>query len=177
MLMPTFSRSTITSQLPRHGASRSSPDLASRSTSVVSQSPSNKRAKYGMARCREEHGRVTFDMVFGATVFGVVGAAIGYYWGTTASLVIVSTVGVAFGFLIGLLGGRRFFVSIVCGAILGGGLAWLVSGTGAVPLGAASGGAVGGFLGVQLGMLIELRQQSKASREHAPPPSEGENLR
>src|SRR3989449_3612314 len=121
-----------------------------------------------------EDGRITADMVLGATVFGVVGAAIGYYWGTTASLVTASAVGVVFGFLIGLLGGRRFFVSIVCGAILGGGLAWLVSGTGAVPLGAASGGAVGGFLGVQLGMLMELRQQSKASREHPSPPSGGD---
>jgi hypothetical protein len=132
---------------------------------------------HGMTSGRGEDGRITFDMVLGATVFGVVGAAIGYYWGTTASLVAASAVGVVFGFLIGLLGGRRFFISIVCGAILGGGLAWLVSGTGAVPIGAASGGAVGGFLGVQVGMLIELRQQSKASREHAPQPSEGENLR
>src|SRR5436309_5430832 len=173
MLMPTFSRSTITSQLPRHGASRSSPDLASKTASVESQSPSNKRAKYGMARSREEHGRVTVDMVFGATVFGVVGAAIGYYWGTTASLVIASAVGVAFGFLIGLLGGRRFFVSIVCGALLGGGLAWLIAGMGAVALGAASGGAMGGFLGVQLGMLLELRRQSKESRASALPPSIG----
>src|SRR5438132_7969939 len=100
MPMPTFSRSTITSQPPRHGASRSLPDLASRSTSVASQSPSNKRAKDGMARSREEHGRVTVDMVFGATVFGVVGVAIGYYWGTTASLIIASAVGVGFGFVI-----------------------------------------------------------------------------
>jgi len=122
-----------------------------------------------MASCCGEDGRVTFDMVLGATVFGVVGAAIGYYWGTTASLVIASAVGVVFGFLIGLLGGRRFFVSIVCGAILGGGLAWLISGTGAVPLGAATGGAIGGFLGVQLGMLMELRKQSKESRADAPP--------
>src|SRR3989442_7859340 len=114
MLMPTFSRSTITSQLPRHGASRSSPDLASRSTSVESQSPSNKRAKYGMPRCREEHGRVTFDMVFGAAVFGVVGAAIGYYLGTTSSLVIASAVGGAVGFLIRLPGRRPVFVSTVC---------------------------------------------------------------
>jgi hypothetical protein len=131
----------------------------------------------GMASARNEDGRITFDMVLGATVFGVTGIAIGYYLGTTASLVIASAVGVAFGFLIGLLGGRRFFVSIVCGAILGGGLAWLVAGTDAMPLGAASGGAVGGFLGVQLGMLLELRQLSKGSRAEAPPPSGGENLR
>jgi hypothetical protein len=130
----------------------------------------------GMTSGWNEDGRITFDMVLGATVFGVTGTAIGYYLGTTASLVIASAIGVAFGSLIGLLGGRQFFISIVSGAILGGGLAWLVSGTGEVPLGAASGGAVGGFLGVQLGMLIELRQQSKASPQHAPPPSEGENL-
>jgi len=130
-----------------------------------------------MAGCRVEDGRITVDMVFGATVFGVVGAAIGYYWGTTASLVIVSTVGVAFGFLIGLLGGRRFFVSIVCGALLGGGLAWFIAGTDAVTLGAASGGAMGGFLGVQLGMLMELRKPSGQSRADAPPPSEGESPR
>lgn len=64
-----------------------------------------------------KNGRITVDMVLGATVFGVVGAALGYYWGTTASLVAASAVGVVFGFLIGLLGGRRFFISIVCGAI------------------------------------------------------------
>src|SRR2546425_11488034 len=122
-------------------------------------------------------GRITVDMVLGATVFGVVGAAIGYYWGTTASLVIASAVGVAFGFLIGLLGGRRFFVSIVCGALLGGGLAWFIAGMGAVPLGAASGGAMGGFLGVQLGMLMELRKQSRESHANEPSPSEGENPR
>jgi len=132
---------------------------------------------YGMARCREEHGRITLDMVLGATVFGVVGAAIGYYFGTSASLVIASAVGVAFGSLIGLLGGRRFFISIVCGALLGGGLAWFIAGMGAVPLGAASGGAMGGFLGVQLGMLMELCKQSKESRANAPSPSEGENPR
>src|SRR2546425_13139903 len=50
-------------------------------------------------------GRITVDMVLGATVFGVVGAAIGYYWGTTASLAAASAVGVVFGTLIGLLGG------------------------------------------------------------------------
>ncbi len=131
----------------------------------------------GMTSCWSEDGRITVDMVLGAMVFGVVGAAIGYYWGTTVSVVIASAVGIAFGFLIGLLGGRRFFVSIVCGALLGGGLAWLISGTGAVPLGAASGGAIGGFLGVQLGMLMELRKQSKESREAGPLPSERGDLR
>lgn len=129
----------------------------------------------GETNMHGQHGRITLDMLLGAAVFGVVGAAIGYYWGTTASMAIATAVGLTFGFLIGLLGGRRFFISIVCGALLGGGLAGLVSGTAAVPLGAASGGAMGGFLGVQMGMLVELWKQSKQAPAAGPLPSDGEN--
>jgi len=118
--------------------------------------------------------RITFDMVFGAAVFGIVGAAIGYYLGEAGSIAIAAAIGVTFGFLIGTLGGRRFFVSIVCGALIGGGLAGLVSGTNAVPLGAASGGAMGGFLGVQMGMLVELWHQYKRSHPSEPPASDNE---
>lgn len=123
----------------------------------------------------DQQGRVTVDMLLGAVVFGIVGAAIGYYWGTAASIVIATAVGLTFGFLIGLLGGRRFFISIVCGALFGGGLAGLVSGMAAVPLGAASGGAVGGFLGVQMGMLVELWKQSRQAPPAESSPSEGAN--
>jgi hypothetical protein len=130
-----------------------------------------------MLKLRTEHGRVTLDMLLGAAVFGVVGAAIGYYWGTSASLAVATAVGLVFGFLIGLLGGRRFFVSIVCGALLGAGLAWLVSGTSAMPLGAASGGAMGGFLGVQMGMLLELWRQRKKVSAATPPASDNEDSR
>lgn len=129
----------------------------------------------GKAIIRCQQGRVTLDMLLGAAVFGIVGAAIGYYFGTAASMVIATVVGLTFGFLIGLLGGRRFFISIVCGALLGGGLAALVSGVGAVPLGAASGGAVGGFLGVQMGMLVELWRQSRQAQPAEPASSNGEN--
>ncbi len=128
-------------------------------------------------KLRTEHGRVTLDMLLGAAVFGVVGAAIGYYWGTRVSLVVATAVGLVFGFLIGLLGGRRFFVSIVCGALLGAGLAWLVSGTSAIPLGAASGGAMGGFLGVQMGMLLEIWRQRKQASAVTPPASDNEDSR
>jgi hypothetical protein len=124
---------------------------------------------------RTEHGRVTLDMLLGAAVFGVVGAAIGYYWGTSASLAVATAVGLVFGFLIGLLGGRRFFVSIICGALLGAGLAWLVSGTSSIPLGAASGGAMGGFLGVQMGMLLELWRQRKETPATTPPAPDNED--
>ena len=122
-----------------------------------------------------QRGRITLDMLLGAAVFGTVGAAIGYYFDTAASMAIATIVGLTFGCLIGLLGGRRFFISIVCGALLGGGLAGLVSGVGAVPLGAASGGAVGGFLGVQMGMLMELWRQSRQVQPAEPASSNGEN--
>lgn len=130
-----------------------------------------------MLELRTEHGRVTLDMLLGAVVFGVVGAAIGYYWGTGVSLAAATAVGLVFGFLIGLLGGRRFFVSIVCGALLGASLAWLVSGTSAMPLGAASGGAMGGFLGVQMGMLLEIWRQRKKASVATPPASDNEDSR
>lgn len=131
----------------------------------------------GKAIIRCQHGRITLDMLLGAAVFGIVGAAIGYYWGTGASMTIATAVGLTFGYLIGLLGGRRFFISIVCGALLGAGLAWLVSGVSAVPLGAASGGAIGGFLGVQMGMLLELWHQREESPAATPPASDNESSR
>jgi len=119
--------------------------------------------------------RITLDMLLGAAVFGVVGAAIGYYWGTGVSLAVTTAVGLIFGFLIGLLGGRRFFISIVCGALLGAGAAWLVAGPSAVPLGAASGGAMGGFLGVQMGMLLEIWRQRKEASAATPPAPNNED--
>ncbi len=131
----------------------------------------------GKAIIHCQQGRVTLDMLFGATVFGIVGAAIGYYLGSVASIAVATAVGLTFGFLIGLLGGRRFFISIVCGALLGAGLAWLVSGVSAVPLGAASGGAIGGFLGVQMGMLLELWHQRKEAPAATLPTSDNESLR
>jgi hypothetical protein len=106
--------------------------------------------------------RVTFDMALGAGVFGIVGAAIGYYLNTTGSILVATAIGLVFGFLIGLLGGRRFFVSIICGALIGGALAALIAGRQAIPLGAGAGGAIGGFIGVQLGMLLDLWRQRKA---------------
>jgi hypothetical protein len=115
----------------------------------------------------QQGGRVTLDMILGAGVFGVVGAAIGFYLNVTGSIAIAALIGVLFGSLIGLLGGRRFFISIICGAMIGGALSALVAGRQTIPLGAASGGAMGGFLGVQIGMLRDLWRQHKNSG--APP--------
>jgi hypothetical protein len=121
--------------------------------------------------------RPSIDMIFGAVVFGIVGAAVGYYMNTTGSIWVAAIVGMLLGLFIGVLGGRRFFISIVCGALLGAGLFGFVSGGDAVPLGAGVGGAVGGFIGVQLGMLMDLWQQHKGSASSEPPSSRNSNSR
>ena len=115
---------------------------------------------------------LTFDMVFGAVVFGIVGAAIGYYINATTSIPVATIIGTVFGLCIGILGGRRFFISIVCGAVIGAALFGLVSGRDVVALGAGVGGAVGGFLGVQMGMLLDLWRQRKKSIMPEQPPQD-----
>jgi hypothetical protein len=119
-----------------------------------------------------KRGGLTFDMVFGAVVFGSVGAAIGYYINTGASIPIAGVIGIVLGLCIGILGGRRFFISIVCGAVLGAALFGLVSGREVAALGAGVGGAMGGFLGVQMGMLLDLWRQRKKSITPEQPPQD-----
>lgn len=121
----------------------------------------------------DQFGRLTLDMVFGAVVFGIVGAAIGYYMDTTGSITVGGFIGLLLGFFIGILGGRRFFISIVTGAILVAGLFGLVSGRDAVLLGAGVGAAMGGFLGVQMSMLLDLWREHKASAKSEQPPLGG----
>ena len=119
-----------------------------------------------------KRGGLSFDMVFGAVVFGIVGAAIGYYINAAASIPVATIIGTVLGVFIGILGGRRFFISIVCGAVVGAALFGLVSGRDVVALGAGVGGAVGGFLGVQMGMLLDLWRQRKKSIMPEQPPQD-----
>ena len=55
-----------------------------------------------------------------------------------------------------MFGGRRFFLSILIGAILGGLLAWILGGPDTITVGSASGAAMGGFLGVWISMILDL---------------------
>ena len=120
-------------------------------------------------KIRADHrGRVSLDMVFGSIVFGIVGLAIGYYMDVRGGIAVAGLIGMLLGLFIGILGGRRFFISIVCGAILVATLFGLVSGRDAVPLGAGVGGAMGGFVGVQLGMLLDLWRQRKSATSNQP---------
>ena len=103
-----------------------------------------------------------FDIVFGLAVMGTVGTLMGIIMGGGLMPVAIA-VGLAMGGVIGFLGGRRFLISILVGALLGGGLAWLVAGTERIWVGAGSGAAMGGFLGVQISMLLDIRAARKSS--------------
>ena len=106
------------------------------------------------------------DIAFGITVMGTVGALIGLIMGG-GLMPLAIAVGLAMGGVIGFLGGRRFLISILIGTFLGGALAWLVAGVERISVGAGAGAAMGGFLGVQISMLLDVRAARKAQSEPA----------
>jgi hypothetical protein len=108
------------------------------------------------------------DIGFGLAVMGTVGTLIGLIMGGGLMPLAVG-VGLAMGGVIGYLGGRRFLVSILIGSLLGGALAWLVAGVDRMSVGAGAGAAMGGFLGVQISMLLDVRAARKASSEPVDP--------
>ena len=108
------------------------------------------------------------DIVFGLAVMGTVGSLIGLIMGGGLMPVAI-ILGLAMGGVVGYLGGRRFLVSILIGTFLGGALAWLVAGAERISVGAGAGAAMGGFLGVQISMLLDVRAARKAQSEPADP--------
>jgi hypothetical protein len=108
--------------------------------------------------------KILFDMGFGVVVMGTVGALIGTILGGS-SAPIAAGLGLMLGAVVGFLGGRRFLVSILVGTVLGGLLAWLVAGFEKVSFGAGAGAAMGGFLGVQISMLLDVRAARRAAAE------------
>ena len=104
-----------------------------------------------------------FDVVFGIVVMATVGALIGSFLGAS-SIPVTAGWGVALGAVVGELGGRRFLVSILVGTVLGGALAWMIAGSEKVSFGAGAGAAMGGFLGVQISMLLDVRAARKAAQ-------------
>jgi hypothetical protein len=105
-----------------------------------------------------------FDIAFGLAVMGTVGTLIGFIMGGGLMPVAIG-LGLLLGGVIGFLGGRRFLVSILVGTVLGGLLAWLVAGGERIWVGAGAGAAMGGFLGVQISMLLDIRAARKAGAE------------
>ena len=108
------------------------------------------------------------DIVFGLAVMGTVGVLIGIIMGGGLMPVAI-VVGLAMGGVIGFLGGRRFLISILVGSLLGGVLAWAVAGMERIWVGAGAGAAMGGFLGVQISMLLDMRAARKTSSEPVNP--------
>lgn len=108
------------------------------------------------------------DIMFGLAVMGTVGTLIGFIMGGGLMPVAIG-LGLLLGGVIGFLGGRRFLASILVGTFLGGLLAWLVAGADRVWVGAGAGAAMGGFLGVQISMLLDMRAARKAMPEPADP--------
>ena len=108
------------------------------------------------------------DIAFGLAVMGTVGTLMGLIMGGGLMPVAIA-VGLAMGGVIGYLRGRRFLVSILVGSLLGGGLAWLVAGVERVSVGAGAGAAMGGFLGVQISMLLDVRAARKVHSEPGDP--------
>lgn len=111
-----------------------------------------------------------FDIAFGAAVMGTVGTLIGLIMGDGLMPVAIA-VGLLLGCAIGFLGGRRFLISILIGTVLSGALAWVVAGVERVWVGAGAGAAMGGFLGVQISMLLDARAARKAASEQAQAPA------
>jgi hypothetical protein len=110
------------------------------------------------------------DLLLGAAVMGTVGTLIGLLMGHEA-LPAAAGVGIALGAIVAILGGRRFLLSILIGTVAGGVLAWAVAGSEKISFGAGAGAAMGGFLGVQFSMILDLwaeRRRSRASQDSRP---------
>jgi len=101
------------------------------------------------------------DIVFGVVVMGTVGTLIGLIMGSEFMPLAIG-IGLVMGGVVGFLGGRRFLISILVGTVLGGALAWLLAGPDRISYGAGAGAAMGGFLGVQVSMLLDMRAARKA---------------
>ncbi|MCE3222069.1 MAG: rane protein of unknown function [Nitrospira sp.] len=108
--------------------------------------------------------KTLFDVAFGVVVMGTVGGLIGTILGGS-SVPIATGLGLMLGAVVGFLGGRRFLVSILVGTVLGGLLAWVAAGFEKISFGAGAGAAMGGFLGVQISMLLDVRAARRAAAE------------
>jgi hypothetical protein len=104
--------------------------------------------------------RKIIDMALGAVVMGTVGTMIGLLT-SPGTLPVAASIGIVLGLGVGIFGGRRFLTSIVVGTLLGGALAWALAGPERISFGAGAGAAMGGFLGVQLSMLLDMWAEHK----------------
>lgn len=105
-----------------------------------------------------------FDIVLGSAVLGTVGGLIGMFMGE-GFLWPALLLGIMLGAGVGFLGGRQLFLGIFIGTVLGGLLAWGLGGVDTMTVGAASGAAMGGFLGIWISMLRDVFSQRKTEAQ------------
>ena len=91
---------------------------------------------------------------------GTVGPLVGMVLGG-GIMALARGAGLVLGGVVGFMGGRLFLASILVGTLLGGALAWLIAGPERISVGAGAGAAMGGFLGVQISMLLDMRAAKK----------------
>ena len=97
--------------------------------------------------------RITVDLVMGMIIMGTTGAVIGLNLGGPALTTAATLIGIVLGGFISMLGARRFFISVLAGTFIGGMLALWLGGPYAFIIGAGSGGAIGGFIGVNIDLF------------------------
>jgi hypothetical protein len=98
--------------------------------------------------------KVTTDLVLGVMIMGITGFIIGLNLGGPILTAAATFLGAILGGFVSLLKARRFFLSILSGTILGGLLAWVLGGPETVIIGAGSGGAMGGFIGINIELYM-----------------------
>ncbi|MGB0911525.1 MAG: hypothetical protein ACPGYT_14275 [Nitrospirales bacterium] len=108
------------------------------------------------------------NVLIGTVVMGTVGTLIGMLMGG-GFLPVAVVVGVLLGAGVGMFGGRRFFLSILIGAVIGAILGLVLGGVDAVTVGSASGAAMGGFLGVQASMIFDSLAERRKNLQSTPP--------
>ena len=97
--------------------------------------------------------RIKADLLLGAAIMGTTGAIIGYYVGGGPPIVLGTVLGCLLGGLVSMHGARSFFLSVLAGTLLGGIVAREFGGADMVMIGAGSGAAIGGFVGVNIEMF------------------------
>ena len=99
------------------------------------------------------------DLALGAGIMGSTGAVIGLTLGGPLLTAVTTAVGILLGASIAFLNARRFFISILIGTVVCGALALALGGSYALVIGAGTGGAVGGFIGITIELLLRERRQ------------------
>jgi hypothetical protein len=98
--------------------------------------------------------KLTADLLMGVMIMGTTGFVIGLNLGGSFLIAIATLLGVILGGFISIFNARRFFLTVLAGTVLGGILALILGGPYAFIIGAGSGGAIGGFIGINIELFM-----------------------